>query len=138
MLINVCVFFSLISTCAAVSDDRDFVDGDVQSDDGRYGFHFDAVNSRFDQRFNSRSRASLGDDDELFTVVNWGNTSAVLVVVGAVLVTTVVASVLALILHTRRRMVTDGRTAALANRNAAVLNNRRERLQSRNGDLNEV
>jgi hypothetical protein len=126
----------LLNVPCVSSDDKEFVDGDVQSDDGRYSFQFDAVNSRFDQRLKSRSRSSL-DDDELFAVVDWGNTSAVLVIVGAVLVTTVVAAVLALVMHTRRRMVTDGRTTTVANRNATVLNNKRERLQSRNGD-NEV
>jgi hypothetical protein len=123
----------LLNVPCVSSDDKEFVDGDVQSDDGRYSSQFDAVNSRFDQRLKSRSRSSL-DDDELFAVVDWGNTSAVLVEFGAVLVKTVVAAVMALVLHTRRHTVTDGRTTTGVNCNTTVLNNKRERLQSRSGD----
>ena len=130
MSVPACLFVS-------VSDDKEIFDGELQSDDGKYSFQLDAVNSRWDGRIKPRTRAAL-DDEELFAVVDWGNTSAILVVVGAVLVTTVVAAVLALVLHTRRRLVTDGRITAGSGRNATMLNNKRDRLKNRNGGGNEV
>ena len=120
------------------ADDRDFKSAEVQSDDGRYVAKYGAVNSGSGSghRLKSRTRASL-DDEELFAVVDWGNTSAVLIVVGAVLLTTVVAAVLALVLHTRRRMVNNVRTTA-NNHGPVVLNNKRERTIGKTGDLTEV
>jgi len=109
---------------------------EVQSDDGRYVVQYGAVNSGSGHRLKSRNRASF-DDEELFAVVDWGNTSAVLVVVGAVLLTTVVAAVLALVFHTRRRLVNDVRTT-VGNHGPTVLNNKRERINGKTGDLNEV